>query len=275
MKLSPHYMLLNYTTECNSRCTTCATWAGPQFTLPVDVFKRIGRFVSPMNLKEVYFTGGEALLPDNCVEMAVAVTEWCPWVILAGATNSLEPDLYYDRVKAMQEHGCTLRIFVSLNGPPELHDRTRGVPGAHQKALEMADGLRQLGALLAFNQLILPDVTTEADIAYVKQLCSVYGCRYADSPVMRRMEWFGQSDDGQKVPIFDGCHGGTGVICIRPNGDITACQEPRSYLVFGNLRDEALDERLALDIQATVAEKRCQPCGCCTEAISKGIRCST
>jgi radical SAM protein with 4Fe4S-binding SPASM domain len=65
------------------------------------------------------------------------------------------------------------------------------------------------------------------------------------------------------------------VLTIRPNGDITACQEERPKLVFANLRDEGLDEAKTREILRSIKARECQPCGCCTWAFTHGARCLT
>lgn len=273
MKLRPHYLFLNYTEECNSRCSTCLTWAKKNpVTLPVEVFRRIGRFVNPTRLREVYFTGGEPFLPANAVEMALAVNDFWPGVAITGATNSIRPVLYLRRIEAMVRAGLWLNIFVSLNGPPATHDATRGVTGNYERTMEMAAGLKGLGIWFNFNQLEIPGLTTERDREHVREMGAKFGVGVCQSPVLRRMEWFGQEDDGQTGPPIEHCQGGAGVICIRPNGDITACQETRPELVFANLRDDCLDAERAARIQRRVAAGGCQPCGCCTISISHGQR---
>lgn len=279
MRLSPSYFFLNYTTECNSRCTTCDTWRSPRVTIPLENIRRMDRFLNPERLREIYFTGGEPLLPESCVDIAVELSRWCPGVALTGATNALEPELYMARVKAMQDAGVWINLMISLNGTPETHDRTRGVPGNYAKAMEFARGLQECGAFLGFNYLEIPEgrdlpPTTHEDIAHLRKVCADFGTQLWQSPIYRKSSWFGMEDDGIKMPRFS-CHGCREVLAIRPNGDITACQEPRDDLILGNLRDEGLDAEHVQKIQRKIDAGGCQPCGCCTTAFSDGIRCVT
>jgi MoaA/NifB/PqqE/SkfB family radical SAM enzyme len=275
MRLTPSYFFLNYTTLCHSRCTTCRLWAGPEVTLPVEQLQRIGRFFDPQKVREVYFTGGEPLLPGSAVEMAVALERWCPGVTVTGATNSMYPILYLRRVAAMQAAGVRIKIIVSLNGPPATHDRTRGILGNYERVLEMAAGLKELRALLAVNLLEIPGETTGDDRGHVLAVARRYRVPLWHSPILRKMPWFGVADDGATVPEIANCRGGGEVLVILPNGDITACQEPKPQLRLGNLGDEALDPSIVTRVQETVRNKKCQPCGCCTPAFSHGIRCAT
>jgi MoaA/NifB/PqqE/SkfB family radical SAM enzyme len=207
--------------------------------------------------------------------VAVALDRFHPGVAVTAATNSMYPLLYLKRVAAMQAAGVRIKIIVSLNGPAERHDRTRGVPGNYDRAVEMLDGLRDLGALLAVNLLEIPGETTDADREHCLAVAESYGVRLWHSPILRKMPWFGVPDDGAMVPLIENCRGGGEVLVILPNGDITACQEPKAQLRFGNLRDECLDPAAVARVQGLVKTRACQPCGCCTPAFSEGLRCAT
>jgi MoaA/NifB/PqqE/SkfB family radical SAM enzyme len=273
VKLAPHYIFVQYTTLCNSRCTTCHNWNLPPQTLSADDAGRIGRFVDPERLREIYFTGGEPFLPTNCVEVALALHQWCPAAVFTSATNGLAPDLYLPRIRAIRDAGVDLRVIVSLNGRPETHNLTRGTPNGYTKCREMIDGLVDIGAFVTVNILHIPGVTTPADIEHAGHVASLYGKPLFHSLWTRRMEWFGQKDDGATIPPFD-CHAGD-IICVRPNGDITACQEPRPRLIFGNLRDVQLDDAKVTRVMDDIHSRACQPCGCCTTAFTHGRRCLT
>jgi MoaA/NifB/PqqE/SkfB family radical SAM enzyme len=273
MRLTPTYMFAKFTDLCNSRCVTCNIWQLPGTTLTVEDIERLDRFVDPVNLKEIYFTGGEPLLPDNAADIAIALHRWKPGVAITGATNALRPDLYLPKVAKIKAAGVWLNIMVSLNGLPATHDWSRGVPGNYDRAMEMAAGLKELGALCSFNLLEFPGVTTEADRLHVAAVAEYYGSWVSSSPILRHMPWFNEPDDGATIPLFE-CHA-MEVICLHPDGEITACQEPRPDLRLGNLRDDCLDEAIVRRATEIIQRKECQPCGCCTGAYSLGIRCVT
>lgn len=279
MPLAPKYFFLKYTDLCNSHCRTCQLWQSDGTTLSLADLRRIGKHIDPANLLEVYFTGGEPFLPVNAVEMATFLHEWKPSVAVTGATNALRPDLYLPKVAQMKKNGVWINVLVSLNGLPEWHDYTRGCPGNYDRAIEMIKGLHDLGCLLSINLLEVPAAatergTTEADRQHVREIANQYGVEMWKSGILRNMPWFGVPDDGATIPAFN-CHAGTEAICIHANGDITACQEPRQSLRFGNLRDECIPEKTVERIQREIKERRCQPCGCCTGAFTLGLRCAT
>lgn len=273
MRLTPHYMFLQFTNVCNSRCITCHLWAQPPQTIPLDVIKRLDRFIDPARLVEIFYSGGETFVVPECVDIATWLTEWKPGIVLTSSTNGLDPDLYLPRIAEMKRRGIDIRCIVSLNGRPETHDKSRGVAGSYDQALRMIAGLREIGAYATCNLLMIPGLTTQADIDHATDVALANGRGLYKSHLLRHNQWFGEKDDGATIPPFD-CHAGD-VLCVKPSGDLTACQEHRDWLVFCNLRDESLDEAAALDILARIKRRECQPCGCCTWAYTHGKRCLT
>lgn len=273
MRLAPHYFFWKYTDLCNSRCTTCRLWATDGETLDVSLVDRLPRFLSRRRLREIYFTGGEPLLPDNSADMAIALTRWCPGVVISGATNGLDAERYLDAVRCMIAGGVTIRLQVSLNGTAATHNKTRGLQHAYESAIKTAEGLAKLGVLRSFNQLLHPGITTDKDRQHVREMAQRLRVGHSYSHLMRNMPWFGVPDDGATIPRFI-CHA-MNVICFHPNGDITACQEPRPELRLGNLSDDCFDDEKLKQAIRIVKSGECQPCGCCTGAYTHGIRCTT
>jgi radical SAM protein with 4Fe4S-binding SPASM domain len=173
----------------------------------------------------------------------------------------------------MQNAGVNIRVIVSVNGRPTTHDKSRGTPGGYDSCMVMLDGLQELGALATINILHIPGLTEQADFDHAETIAARYERPLFHSTMLRRSPWFGQADDGATIPPFD-CHAGD-VLAIRPNGDITACQEPRPNLIFGNLRDDELNPEKVDRIKTSIRAKECQPCGCCTVAFTHGARCLT
>lgn len=270
MRLTPSYFFFQFTSVCNSRCETCSMWKLPPETIPPEVVERMGLFIDPAGVRSVYLTGGEPLFVPSCVAVAEVLNRWKPGVSIISSTNGIAPDLYLPRVRAMLEAGVHIRFQVSLNGLPATHDRSRGIPGNHDSAVRMALGLKELGALASLN-ILFQEGMSGADLSHVSNLAASLGVPCWSSPILRHNGWFGEEDDGARVPVIQNCRGGTDAITIRYNGDITACQEDRDFLVFGNLRDDGLDQERVASVQEAVRQRWCQPCGCCTNAFSEGM----
>ncbi len=120
MKLAPGYMFLQFSTLCNSRCTTCSLWSVPVQHLPVEVLREgLRRHISPDSLRSVFFTGGEPFLPEDCVEQAVAMSEFRPGVSLVAATNSICPELYLDLFWPKVKPGGIMAChdYLTINWP--------------------------------------------------------------------------------------------------------------------------------------------------------------
>ncbi len=99
----------------------------------------------PPSLRNVNLTGGEALLRPDIVEIAQAIHETGgrPRIVLA--TNGFRTDRTLESVARIRARVPTLGLAVSIDGDAETHDRMRGVPKAHERALRTLRGLREMG----------------------------------------------------------------------------------------------------------------------------------
>jgi len=134
------------TGRCNLRCVTCH----PQ-TLD------LGREMTPAEIGALCrgmpaltwldLTGGEPLLRDDIVEVLEQVLTHSPGLaVLHFPTNGWFRRRAVEcvrRVRARRPE-LSLLVTVSVDGPPQLHDRMRGREGAYRKALETYRSLRAL-----------------------------------------------------------------------------------------------------------------------------------
>jgi MoaA/NifB/PqqE/SkfB family radical SAM enzyme len=131
---------------CNLRCGFCRIWemdAKGEMTAEewIRVLERSPRFLW------IDLTGGEPTLrPDLREIIAAAIRIHRPWA-LHFPTNGFLPD----RVAPLLEHGRRTRLVVtvSIDGPPALHDRMRGVEGSFERALETLQRARQAPGVTA------------------------------------------------------------------------------------------------------------------------------
>ncbi|HGY91444.1 MAG TPA: radical SAM protein [Planctomycetes bacterium] len=136
-------MAVNYT--CNCRCPMCSIWErtseGEMSLAEVErFFRRNGRW-SWINL-----TGGEILMKKGAPELIDLVLRHNRRLFLLDfPTTAFAPDRLLELVnRALQGGVRRLGVTVSLDGPPALHDRLRGVPGLFAKAMESMKRLRDL-----------------------------------------------------------------------------------------------------------------------------------
>lgn len=120
----------------------CNIWQLPrQELLSAEDYRR----GLPSGLRNVNLTGGEALLRPDIVEVAHAIHEASgrPRMILA--TNGFRTERTLETVARIRHHVPDLGIAVSIDGDAATHDRMRGVPHAHRRAVATLRGLRAQG----------------------------------------------------------------------------------------------------------------------------------
>lgn len=137
----PSEAIISVTNRCDARCTMCNIWRlEPDEQLGPEDYARL-----PGSLRNVNITGGEPLLRRDIVEVVQAIFEAGdgPRIILA--TNGFRTARTLRTVEEILRHVPRLGVAVSLDGDASTHDRMRGVPRAHARAVETVHGLRELG----------------------------------------------------------------------------------------------------------------------------------
>ena len=128
--------ILAVTYRCNSRCTMCNTW---QF--PSD--RR--REIEPEDLKtlpslnRLNITGGEPFLRDDLGDILDTVRSKAKRVVIS--TNGFATRKILEIMKDRRDVG----VRISFDGIGDTHNRVRGVPRAHGRALDSLKGLKKLG----------------------------------------------------------------------------------------------------------------------------------
>lgn len=143
---SPNRLILDVTRRCNLRCHMCRTWerkAEGELSAP-----EIGELLRQLpRLCWLDVTGGEPFLRADAAEVFGAIAETTPALhVLHFPTNGWFTRRIVEASEAWvkQRPEVQLIVTVSIDGPREVHDRVRGVPGAFDRALET---FRQLRAL--------------------------------------------------------------------------------------------------------------------------------
>lgn len=140
----PYKLTLALTYRCNFHCRVCRTWRrapGDELTLAeLEKFFRRQDYFSWVDL-----TGGEISLRDDLPEILRAVGENSRrLVLLHFPTNGYLTEEILRAVRAVPGRpGRKFVVTVSLDGPPVVHDRLKGMPGSWERALETFSALRQ------------------------------------------------------------------------------------------------------------------------------------
>jgi len=120
--------------------------------------------VSDLDL--IRFTGGEPFLKDDFPAIVSAIHRATKVGIFYITTNGLMSDRITTSVERLASEGANLHVQVSLDGDATVHDRVRGIKGAHASAMKTIIALRTLSYRHAnihvgVNQTIGPDTAGE------------------------------------------------------------------------------------------------------------------
>jgi MoaA/NifB/PqqE/SkfB family radical SAM enzyme len=126
---------------CNFRCQICDFWKEPYHTYPrlsAEQVRQISAKLAEVGPQIVSIGGGEPLLHPEINEVVRALAEHHFPVMICNGWFVTE-----ERARALWEAGM-LEISVSCDyRDPERHDRQRGVPGAHARALAALSALHR------------------------------------------------------------------------------------------------------------------------------------
>lgn len=148
-KRRPIHLTLFLTRRCNARCAFCfyRDGAEPAARSPELTAEEFGRLaIGGGPLLWLALSGGEIFLRDDLPRLVALLERRTKPAIILLPTNGLLPE----RIHAATEEilaACrrsTVVVKLSLDGPPELHDRLRGVPGAFSRVMESHRLLRGL-----------------------------------------------------------------------------------------------------------------------------------
>jgi radical SAM protein with 4Fe4S-binding SPASM domain len=138
-KRRPLHLTFFVTRRCDARCDFCFSRGrtaaeGPE--LSTAEIARIAPSVGP--LLWLSYSGGEPTLREDLQEITSIFARHCRPVIVLLSTNGLDPQRTAAAAAKLLSAAprSTIVVKLSLDGPPELHDRLRGVPGAHGRVLE-------------------------------------------------------------------------------------------------------------------------------------------
>lgn len=148
------------TWRCNARCGMCGIWkikAGEE--TPPEVFGRL-----PSSLRDVNLTGGEPFLRPDLPAVHEAVRTAAPRARTILSTNGLATEKIITAVRTMSAIEQNIGLAISLDGPPEIHDRQRGIPGAYDHVLRTVKELQHAG----FNNLRLAFTATAQNTRHLR-----------------------------------------------------------------------------------------------------------
>lgn len=142
----PYRMSMILTYRCQLRCAMCGISKrepGDELTA-VEIARFLER--SP-GLSWINLSGGEIFLRSDLLEIVNAIFDKCPSLYLLNfPTNGYETETIVRTLTEItgRPRSPRLMVTVSVDGPPAIHDRIRGVAGSWERAVETYRCLRLL-----------------------------------------------------------------------------------------------------------------------------------
>ena len=163
----PYKHTLILSSRCPTRCTFCSIWRNPQ---PDELSPgEWGRFfASARHTVWTNLSGGEIFQRADLPAILDELAKGLPHLALVTfPTTGWFPDRLIEGCERLVRAGVPrVLVTISLDGPPDLHDRLRGREGAHAKACAAMRALREarLPRVRAyFGMTLLPENHAAAD----------------------------------------------------------------------------------------------------------------
>ncbi|PVX23285.1 MAG: hypothetical protein CW691_11025 [Candidatus Bathyarchaeum sp.] len=292
---TPLFASYNVTGRCNMKCAFCEWWKNKIPELPTKKALEAIDAVCSLGVPFFDLSGGEALLRKDLVVLAKRVeSHGC---LVSMNTNGTL--LNKERVGEVADVFDT--VVVSLDGPKEVHDQIRGIPGTYEKAVEAIRLLKANNVRTGVNSVATPwnidilpqfieELRSSVDFAQVQPmhpyppspenvpsneqvsnlLNYLLQLKHTDPSFLALPTEFIKGFEGffkGKAPKI--CDAGDLYIAINPEGKLLACPA-RSDLVLGDILNGSVDD--ALRKRNTDAWRKVSACrGCwleCTAGVS-------
>ncbi|TAL16648.1 radical SAM protein [bacterium] len=153
----PYKLNFALTCKCNCRCKNCFIWAREEDELSTAEIRKF--FEKSNRFSWVDVTGGEIFLREDLDEVLDIIIENCrALAYLHFPTNGTMPEKVFSTAsRIIKITGASLVVTVSLDGPRELHDELRGLPGTFDRALETFRLLKTLPGVGVFFGMTLSE----------------------------------------------------------------------------------------------------------------------
>ncbi|HOO77094.1 MAG TPA: radical SAM protein [bacterium] len=129
----PVTLSLNVIHACNLRCRMCGQWRREDGSRPErlepEALRPVIDAVAPAKPK-IYIWGGEPLIHPRIDEIVGYVKSRSLYTVVN--TNGVLLERHADRLVELGVDG----LDISIDGPREIHDRVRGVPGTYDRVMK-------------------------------------------------------------------------------------------------------------------------------------------
>ncbi|MBG58982.1 MAG: hypothetical protein CMJ16_00845 [Peredibacter sp.] len=163
----PYKLNFVVTKSCNSKCLNCNIWqVKPRDELSLEEIEKVA--ISSPWLKWIDFTGGEPTNRKDFVDIVATFNRYCKNLLYVHfPTNGLRPEKIKKVVEGIKKVGTfKIVLTVSIDGPKEVNDKLRGVPGDFEKSVETYRLLNSLpGVKVYFGTTLF-----ESNYLYINQM---------------------------------------------------------------------------------------------------------
>lgn len=150
----PRKIIFEPTSSCNLNCLMCDRIHDIKPELTTSEIKRITNKL-PSSIKEVYISGGEPFLRNDIREICNAFHRRN--ISVSIQTNGTFPE----KAKGIAKLKNT-EILLSLDGPSDIHDKMRGMPGVSEKTMEIMDFLKKNN-----KRCVITTVVSDENLSYL------------------------------------------------------------------------------------------------------------
>lgn len=129
----PVHAVWELTLACNLKCQHCGSRAGrPRLAeLTTEECRDVVRRLAALGTRAVTLIGGESYLRRDWVEIIREIRRHSMQCAVQTGARNLSKKLLADAIEAGLQG-----LGVSIDGPPDLHDRIRGIAGSHGMAID-------------------------------------------------------------------------------------------------------------------------------------------
>jgi len=149
--IAPYKLTFAVTYNCNSRCKTCNIWERESKNeLTPDEIDKF--FKENPDFLWIDITGGEIFLRSDLIKILQTIKNRCKRLhTLHFPTNGLMTNHIIEIVKQVIKLDFNkLIITVSVDGPPEIHEKIRGIKGGFKKTITTYKKLRNMKGVDAY-----------------------------------------------------------------------------------------------------------------------------
>ena len=265
-KSAPLFASYNVTGRCNMRCVFCDWWKNDIPELSTKRALEVIDAVCGLGVPFFDLSGGEPLLRKDLIVLAERVA--AHGCLVSMNTNGT----LLDENRVAEIANVFDMVVVSLDGPKEVHDKIRGVPGTYEKAIKAVELLKANDIKVGVNSVVTPwniDVLPK----FIEELRSLvdftqiqpihpYPPPPENVPQNKQLSYLinyllklKQSDPSFLVEptnflkgfdeFFRGkapkiCHAGELYFAINPSGKLLACPA-RSDIILGDTLSNSLE----------------------------------